>query len=325
MVFGVTNGILDLELGALRPGCTLDRVTKISPVRYDPAARAPRFARFLMEIFQSTPDIVPWLQRVLGYCLTGLTSEQQFWIWWGAGSNGKSTLLKLLLDIFGIADNGYAWTMPFPTAHWSSAVTEYQRAELPGRRLVAASEVRQRAPLHEDFLKSLTGGDRVNARQPYGRPFNFTPICKFILLCNERPIIRDLTNSMWRRVRLVPFVETFGVDDQLGPILASEAAGILNWLLVGCREWQRDGLRTAPAVIEAATQEYRQESDPLLDFYTDTCTILPGVTVAGAVLFAAYRRWADGRHLAEEDRLNQKSFGLRVKERFPDVSPTTAR
>ena len=138
LLFGVQNGVLDLERGVLRPGCTIDRITKVSPVVYDAAARAPRFERFLAEIFRSAPEILPWLQRVLGYCLTGLTSEQQFWIWWGIGGNGKSTLLARLLHIFGVGDAGYAWTMPFPTAHWSTTVSEYQRAELPdaaGRRV----------------------------------------------------------------------------------------------------------------------------------------------------------------------------------------------
>jgi len=321
MLFGVQNGVLDLDRGVLRSGCTMDRITKVSPVVYEPERRAPRFERFLAEIFRSAPEIIPWFQRVLGYCLTGCTSEQAFWIWWGSGGNGKSTLLSLLLhSIFGEGDASYAWSMPFPTAHWSSSVTEYQRAELPGRRLVAASEVKRRAPLHEDFIKSLTGGDRVNARAPYGRPFNFTPICKFLLLCNERPIIRDLTTSMWRRVRLVPFVETFTVDDTLAPMLAAEAPGVLNWLVQGCREWQRDGLREAPAVVEAATQQYREDSDPLLDFYAERCIILAGVSVGAAELFTSYRAWCDGRHLADEDRLPQKSFNARVQERFADIS-----
>jgi putative DNA primase/helicase len=326
LLFGVRNGVLNLERGELRRGCTMDRITRVSPVIYDGTARAPRFETFLKEIFASAPDILPWLQRVLGYCLTGCTSEQCFWIWWGSGGNGKSTLLSLLLQsIFGEGDASYAWAMPFPTAHWSTAVTEYQRAELPGRRLVAASEVKRRAPLHEDFVKSLTGGDRVNARAPYGRPFNFTPICKFLLLCNERPIIRDLTVSMWRRVRLVPFVETFALDETLAPTLAAEAAGVLNWLLQGCREWQRDGLRQAPAVVEAATQQYRDESDQLLQFYADRCIVLEGLSVGGAELFAAYRHWCDARHLSDEDRLTQKTFGLRVKERFPDISTSTRK
>jgi putative DNA primase/helicase len=321
LLFGLQGGVLDLERGVLRPGLTMDHITRVSPAVYDAQARAPRFEQFLGEIFRSAPEIVPWLQRVLGYVLTGLTSEQAFWIWSGSGANGKSTLLTLLLQsIFGAGDASYAWAMPFPTAHWSNAVTEYQRAELPGRRLVAASEVKRRAPLNEDFVKSLTGGDRVNARQPYGRPFNFTPICKFLLLCNERPVIRDLSVSMWRRVRLVPFVETFTLDETLAPALAAEAPGVLNWLVQDCREWQRDGLREAPAVVAAATAQYREESDQLLEFYAERCTIVVGVSVGGAELFTAYRGWCDARHLADEDRLTQKTFGSRVKERFPDIS-----
>lgn len=323
MLFGVANGVIDLDRAALRPGCKMDRITKVSPVRFDPAATCHRFTQFLREVFREAPEVIDYLHRVLGYCLTGMTSEQQFWIWWGTGGNGKSTLLKLLLQhIFGDRDASHAWAMPFPTSHWSSAVSEYQRAELPGRRLVAASEVRGRAPLNEDFIKSLTGGDQVNARQPYGRPFNFTPICKFVLLCNEKPIVRDLTESMWRRLRLIPFIEQFPVDTTLAPTLAAEAAGILNWLIEGCRRWQRDGLGTEPAVVAAATTAYREDSDLLTEFFAERCIVLEGVSVGGAALFAAYRGWCDVRHLPDEDRLTQKTFGLRVKERFSDISPS---
>lgn len=168
-------------------------------------------------------------------------------------------------------------------------------------------------PQFRDATKDLSA-------QPYGQPFNFTPICKFILLCNQRPIIRDLTTSMWRRVQLVPFVETFAIDQTLAPALAAEAPGVFNWVVTGCREFQRDGLGDPPAVVQAATQTYRDDSDPLLEFYAERCLTIPGVSIAGKVLFAAYQSWCDARHLAAEDRLNQKAFGLRVKERFPDVS-----
>jgi putative DNA primase/helicase len=89
MLWGVQNGVIDLERAALRPGCTMDRITKVSPIVFVPDARCPRFERFLREIFRSAPEVVPWLQRVLGYAMTGLTSEQAFWIWWGSGMGSR--------------------------------------------------------------------------------------------------------------------------------------------------------------------------------------------------------------------------------------------
>ena len=108
-------------------------------------------------------------------------------------------------------------------------MSEYQRAELAGRRIVIAKESEQAKRLNSEFVKSLTGGDTVNARQPFGRPFTFVPIAKFFLACNHRPIIRDDTHGMWRRVRLVDFTRTFPTDDRLADHLAAEARGVLAW------------------------------------------------------------------------------------------------
>jgi putative DNA primase/helicase len=317
MLFGVQNGVLDLETSELRPGRLSDHITKVAPVAYDVRGCCSRFERFVSEVFGKDSDLVPYMQRVFGYTLTGLTTEQVFWILWGLGSNGKSTLLEtMLLAIFG-ADT-YGWTMPFPTAMWSQTMTEYQRAELVGRRLVTASEVKQRAHLHEDFIKSLTGSDTINARHPYGRPFSFVPAAKFFLRVNEKPIIRDLTHSMWRRVKLVPFTQTFTLDRSLAATLAQERSGILLWAVRGCRDWQREGF-CEPAAVTAATTTYRSESDPLTEFYAECCLIGPGLSIAGKALFGRYVAWCNERHLPPEDRLTQTAFGLRVKEIYSDI------
>jgi putative DNA primase/helicase len=314
LLWGTRNGVVDLETDRFRPGLTSDRITKVSPVAYNADAHCPRFERMIAGIFADAPDVVPYLQRAFGYCLTGLTSEQVFWILWGLGSNGKSTLMEILQYVFG----PYAWTMPFPTAAWTTTISEYQRAELPGRRLVSASEVTHRGHLHEDFIKSLTGSDTVNARRIYGRPFTFTPVGKFWLRCNERPIIKDLTHSMWRRVKLVPFVQTFPVDKTLAPALLAEAPGILNWLLRGCRLWRTEGL-CEPSCVQVATADYRASSDVLTEFLADRCVVLPGVSVGGRELYATYVDWEHRRGTAPDQRLTQKTFGLRLKAQFSDI------
>jgi putative DNA primase/helicase len=319
-LLGVTNGVLDLRTGHLRDGRPADAVTKVALVGYDPAATCPRWDRFLREIFADHPEIGDYLQRAIGYALTGDTGEQVFWILFGEGANGKSTLMEvLMLGIFGPA---YSWTMPFPTAGWSNAMSEYQKAELAGQRLVQASEVARRAELNEELIKSLTGTDSINARHPYGRPFSFEPAAKFFLRVNDKPVIRDQTHSMWRRPKLVPFTQIFPPNRTLRDTLLAEAPGILAWAVRGCLDWQRDGLRH-PAVVEAATQEYRAESDPLVQFFADRCVIDSNAHVAAKDLFNAYQSWCTAEHMAGPDRLSQQAFGLRIRERFEAVEKRT--
>jgi hypothetical protein len=132
-----------------------------------------------------------------------------------------------------LGERDYAWAMPFPEAGWSNAMSEYQKAGLVGRRFVTASEVKRRGQINEELVKSLTGDDTINARHPYGRPFQFRPVAKFFLRVNAKPIIRDETHGMWRRVTLIPFTRTFAVDKTLPETLAAEAPGILAWAVRG--------------------------------------------------------------------------------------------
>lgn len=320
-LFSVQNGILELDKGRLRPGRPEDRITKASPVIYDAAAACDRWEQFLAQVFADHPEIGPYLQRVIGYALTGLTTEQQFWILYGLGANGKSTLIETLLHhIFG--SRGYAWAMPFPGAGWSNSMSEYQKAGLMGRRFVTASEVTRRGHLNEELIKSLTGDDTINARHPYGRPFQFVPVAKFFLRVNEKPVIRDESHGMWRRVKLIEFSQTFSVDTTLAATLAAEAPGILAWAVRGAVDWFREGL-CEPACVQAATNTYREESDPLADFFHERCVILERARVGGRELFTAYRQWCDARQMPADERMGQKVFGLRIREKHPNVG--TAR
>jgi putative DNA primase/helicase len=314
-LLGVRNGVIDLGTGRLRAGDPTDAITKVAPVRYDPHARCPRFARFMREIFAEAPELVPYLLRCLGYVLTGVTSEQVFWILWGLGANGKSTLLEVILhDVLGAKD--YGWIMPFPAAGWSNAMTEYQKAMLVGRRFVTASEVTRAGHLNEELIKALTGEDTINARHPYGRPFQYVPVAKFFLRVNEKPIIQS--HGMWRRPKLVPFTQRFAVDRRLRGDLQSEAEGILARLVCECLEWQRDGLRH-PAIVEAATNAYRADSDPLAGFFDACCVMGDPMRVGGREAFAAYRGWCEVEQLPADERMSQTAFGTAMKERFRDV------
>lgn len=132
--------------------------------------------------------------------------------------------------------------MPFPAEGWSDAMTEYQKAMLVARRFVMAKETLQTKRLNTGIIKALTGGDTINARHPYGRPFQFRPVAKIWLAVNHRPVIRDDSLGIWRRVYLVPFTRTFKVDTTLAAILGGEAPGIPAWAVRGCLDWQKHGL-----------------------------------------------------------------------------------
>lgn len=319
-LLGVQNGVVDLRTGELRGGLAVDHITKIAPLPYDALAACPRWDRFLNEIFQANEELPAYIQRVFGYALTGITTEQVFWILWGEGANGKSTLIETFMN--GTLGPAYSWTMPFPTATWTQSMSEYQKASLVGQRFVAASEVSRRGQLNEELVKSLTGNDTINARHPYGRPFQFIPAAKIFLRVNERPVIHDQSHGMWRRVKLIPFTQTFAVDTGLATTLAAEAPGILAWAVRGCLEWQRNGL-AHPSVVESATEDYRDESDEISEFIADRCQVGAEFSVGAKALFDSYRSWCDVRHVPTLDRLSQKGFGMRIRKRFEPVDGRT--
>lgn len=318
MLLGVENGVVDLRTGTLRDGTPDDDVTLVAPVPFDAGAMCERWEQFVIEIAGGDAELAAYLGRMLGYCLTGLTGEQVFFLLHGTGANGKSTFLETLTrHVLPM----HSWAMPFPSAGWTDAMTEYQRASLVGRRLVVAKEMEAEKRLNTEFVKSLTGTDTVNARHPYGRPFTFEPQAKIVLACNHLPVIRDSSHGMWRRVQLVPFTQTFSVNPALPDHLAADAPGILRWLVAQCREWQRLGLGQ-PTAVRDATAQYREDSDSLAAFLSDRCVVADHAQVRAGVLFDAYTAWCAGQHVADADRLNKRTFGESVKARFRHVTGT---
>ena len=169
--------------------------------------------------------------------------------------------------------------------------------------------------LNEELIKSLTGGDTINARHPYGRPFQFAPKAKIFLRVNDKPAIRDESHGMWRRVKLVPFTRTFGVDTTLADTLASEASGILTWAVRGCLNWQRDGLGH-PGVVDEATSEYQHDSDTLSRFVDECCLLGDEHKVGAQDLYRGYQSWCRESDIPPVDQFTQKAFGTRLRQRF---------
>ncbi len=311
MLFNCANGTLDLHTGALREHRREDMMTKASPATYDPAATCPLFDKFLDRIMAGDQDRIRYLQKVLGYALTGDVREDIFVVFHGQGNNGKNTLVNTARDIMG----NYARI----AAPKLFIYTKYENhpaevADLLGARLVIVGETDQGQRLNAARIKAHTGKDRIKARNFYQDFFEFDPTHKIIWMTNHRPVIRDTTFAMWRRVRLVPFTVEIPErerDRTLGNKLKAEASGIFRWLVEGCLLWQQEGLES-PEAVKTATKDYQAESDPIGRFLTERCALSPHASVKRVDLYAAFVRWSEQE--GDKYPVRTREFAVRLRE-----------
>jgi len=296
MLLAVENGTIDLSTGQLREGRRKDKLRICAPVHYNPEATCPLFETFLAQIMDGDQELVEYLQRVFGYCLTGDISEQALFILWGAGANGKTTLTEVIRGVLG----DYAAQAPpelfLARRHVDVEAASPERARLVSKRVVFSAELTGGRTLDEALVKQITGGEPLSARYLYGNTFEFHPVFKPFLITNHRPAIRGTDYAIWRRVSLVPFVVQIPParqDRHLGAKLLKEASGILAWMVRGCLEWQRRGGLEPPETVQAAVREYRESEDVLGRFLADRCSVGATYSVAAADLYRELRDWAE--------------------------------
>lgn len=315
----VENGIVDLRTGELRPGKQEDKITMQSPVIFDAEAQSPRWLQFLDEIFSGDMELIEWLQRYMGYCLTGDTREQTVAIPYGKGANGKTRLLAILRHVLG----DYAYDAPFSTFELTQrSVIPNDLAALVGKRLVTSSETNEGTRLNEARVKALSGQDSITARFLHAEFFTFEPVAKFFLAVDHRPRVQDDSYGFWRRVRLIPFNREFkgSTDDKmLLEKLTAESSGILNWLIAGCVKWQQQGLEPTPDCVLRATEEYQTESDPLSQFILDECALTAQAWVKATDIYKSYLRWCDDQGMREKEKMTNTAFGRRMGQKFKKV------
>ncbi len=249
-------------------------LSKMMQTEYDPKADCPEFMHFLRTILPD-PEIRAFIQRWFGYSITGLTTEQKLAFLYGSGRNGKSTLLELIARIMG----AYAASVPIESLSGteqrkgSDATPDLVR--LPGARLVRASEPERGTKMREALIKQLTGGADILVRRMMQEFVEVTPEFSLTIDGNYKPEIRGTDNGIWRRVLLVPFLVSIP-DEDVDPLLPQklwdERTGIFNWLLDGCKAWLEGGLMVPQSVLDA-TKEYREESDPILEFIQTCCEV----------------------------------------------------
>lgn len=267
------NGVIDLKTGMLLKHNSLFYQTKICSVAYNPKAECPRWQQFLKEIFLEDIGMIHYIQKVIGYALTGSIKEECFFILYGTGGNGKSKFIEVISDIL----NSYAVACSSKTIlQKENSGINNDVARLAGARFVRTSENNRNLNLDDSLMKSLTGGDKITARFLHCEHFEFRPMCKIFLSTNHKPGIGGTDDGIWRRIRMIPFdlkLKPEQIDRDLGDKLKLEAEGILNWAVEGCLLWQLDGLQS-PLKVEKAILEYKEEEDRIGGFIEDECEII---------------------------------------------------
>ncbi|MBQ0947680.1 phage/plasmid primase, P4 family [Streptomyces sp. RK76] len=307
-------GVVDLRTGQISAPAPEQLHTRSTSVAPDFEADAPRFRAFLNDTFASDPDLITYVQRLLGLSLIGEVREQILPFAFGEGANGKSTLADTVMRLAGIGETGYAISAPSEMLLASSANSHpTEIARLAGARLVVASELDDGQRFAEARIKMLTGRDIITGRFMRQDFFSFAPTHTLWLLGNHRPAVRTGGPAFWRRLRLVPFLHTVpehlrdtGLEEHL---VDHEGPAILAWLIRGAADYASHGLPT-PAAVQQATDEYQGEQDTIARFVADMCVLgLPGTagmqTPSGA-LRGAYETWCQQE--GEEQPVSAKKF-----------------
>lgn len=285
-------GVVDLRSGQMRAADRADRVTKITTASSGQQGDCPTWLRFLQQVTGGDAAQLHYLQKVVGYCLTGSTREHALFFLYGTGANGKSVFVNTVLTLLG----DYAANAPMDTfMETRSDRHPTDLAGLRGARFVAATETEQGRRWNESKIKEITGGDRISARFMRQDYFTFPPQFKLLIAGNHKPAIRNIDEAMRRRLHLIPFTLTVPPekrDAQLPGKLLAERHGILTWAIAGCLSWQQEGL-APPACVRAATEEYFESEDALGRWVDECCVCAPGVRALTASLFNDWKQWAE--------------------------------
>jgi putative DNA primase/helicase len=305
------NGIIDLQTGILQPHDSSNMITKLAPVDYLPDSTCPLWLAFLDRIMGGNKEMEGFIQRIIGYTLTGSTREQSIFILYGRGANGKSTMLETVSFLL----NDYAARTPTETllVKRTGAIPN-DVARLKGARLVTAVEADEGRRIAEGLIKQMTGGERITARFLYNEIFEFQPEFKIWLATNHKPEIIGTDYAIWRRVKMIPFEVTIPDKEQDKDLLLKlreELPGILNWAVRGCLEWQSVGLNPPEGVL-LATKGYQTEMDILAGFIDECCMEEDNVTVTVKAVYQRYLSWATENG---EKPMTQREFGIRMRER----------
>jgi putative DNA primase/helicase len=328
-LLGARNGVINLRMGQLRPGQPGDYIRTQTPTEWQGLdAPAPRWEQFIREVFNEeggvTQAVGPFLQRLLGYGVSGKVTEHVLPVLHGHGRNGKDTLLETVAHVLGdVAGPVSEDVLIAGELRARAGSASPHIVDLQGKRLVWVSETNEGARLNAGQVKLITGGGRLKGRPLYGRLIEFVPTHLILLITNNKPHASSDDYALWKRLLLVEFKIRFidepkerferSRDPDLLEKLKAEAPGILAWLVKGCFLWRTLGLNP-PESVRLATDKYREEEDALAQFIADRCVVGDGVEAKAGDLFKVYLDWAE--EVGIRKPLGLVSFGKKMGNRF---------
>lgn len=316
----VQNGIVNLRNGELMPHDSAFMMTKCGYAEYDnTSGKQPElWLKFLDDVTNGDKDLQVYLQKCVGYSLSGSIREQCAFFLYGIGNNGKSTFIDTISELLGgYASNVQPETIMLRRNGDSGANSDIAR--LKSARFVTSEEPTEGVRLNEGLVKQLTGGGKVTCRFLYGDEFEYEPEFKIWIATNHKPVIRGTDVGIWRRIRLIPFevnIPPEKVDKTLKYKLRKELPQIMKWAIDGCLLWQKEGLEP-PQSVDKATKEYKAEMD-LLAAFCEACIEIDyvhGDRIAATDLFSVYSNWAATNN---EFTMSSRKFFNEVTKKLPE-------
>lgn len=313
-LLNLQNGTMDLRTFEFRPHNADDMLSKICNANYEPNAKCELWENSVNEIMENDKDKIDYLQRVLGYCLTGDVRQEEFYIFYGKSSrNGKSTITETISHLLG-GNDGYAINVAEGTLSGkrerSSTSPNGDIARLAGARLAVTNELPENMLFNSEMIKTLTGRDKITARQIYEKEIEFIPQFKLIINTNHLPNITDDIVFESNRVHVIEFNKHFTDKEQnkmLKSILQEEenSKGILNWLLEGLKKYNDNDI-TPPQIVIDATVQFRKDCDKIGCFISE-CLENSGKNMTMKDLYDAYKKWATDNGFAYEGKRKFKA------------------
>lgn len=309
------GGTVDLQTGKMRNHNQEDYITKCVSVA--PGGECPTWMGFVDRVTGGDTELQAFLQRFIGYALTGVIREHALGFFYGTGGNGKGTFLNTITSILG--EYGCVAGMEvFTESRGDRHSTEIAR--LRGARLVTAQETEEGRRWAESRIKALTGGDPITARFMRQDDFTFLPQFKLLIAGNHKPGLRNVDEAMRRRFNLIPFTQTITAEERdpmLPEKLAAEHGAILKWAINGCLAWQRQGLN-APDSVKAATDEYLVGEDAIQAWLDDCCDVSASRSSLSGASYNSYKKWCEdnGEFCPSQKRFSQNlaSRGFETKK-----------
>lgn len=295
-LLGLKNGVcVDFREKKVRPTERADLLSVACPVVYDADATCPYFDAFIQRAFGGDADMIDYWWRIVGYSLTGFVDHDALFFCYGLGANGKSTGLMALRYLLG---DQLSTMVDVNTLLGTSgdATMDYKKAMLEGKRLIITDELPDNKKINESMVKGLLGGEDIVARRPYERPYTFSPTHKIWMVGNHKPKISGVDHGIWRRIHLIPWEVTIPVAErkprsEIWDIFKQELPGMLLRAIDGYLDFEERGGLCPPAMVKAATEEYRMEEDSLQQFMSERVIEMPGAHFPMRDLFTEYKNW----------------------------------